>query len=109
LAFYYGGNMEKEKLERNAMNLMGFNCLLDFGRKNLLNDDFYNQLIKQMEEDYKKGKGNPFMEKDYAIEVIRASRKIASLENKDIYDFIQKGFIITQEIEQDNNCPDYDY
>jgi len=101
--------MEKEKLERNAMNLMAFNCLIDYGRNNLLNDDYYNQLIKQMENDYEEGKGNPFMEKDYAIEIIKVSRRMASLEHKDLYDFIQKGFIVSNEIQQENDSPDYDY
>lgn len=101
--------MEKEDLERNAMNLMAFNCLIDYGRNNLLNEDYYNQLIKQMENDYEKGKGNPFMEKDYAIEIIKVSRKMAFLEHKDLYDFIQKGFIVSNEIQQENDSPDYDY
>jgi len=111
LAFYYGGNMKKEELKRNdnPMNLMALDCLLNYGRNNLLNDDYYNHLIKQMENDYEKGKGNPFMEKDYAIEIIRTSRKMASLEHKDLYDFIQKDLIVIQEIQQENDSPDYDY
>ena len=103
--------MKKEELKRNdnPMNLMALDCLLNYGRNNLLNDDYYNHLIKQMENDYEKGKGNPFMEKDYAIEIIRTSRKMASLEHKDLYDFIQKDLIISHEIQQENDSPDYDY
>lgn len=103
--------MKKEDLKRNdnPMNLMALDCLLNYGRNNLLNDDYYNQLIKQMENEYKRGKGNPFMKKDYAIEIIRTSRKMASLEHKDLYDFIQKDLIISHEIQQENDSPDYDY
>ena len=101
--------MGKEKLEKNAMNLMAFNCLIDYGKINLLNDDYYNKLIKKMENDYEQGKGNPFMEKDYAIEIIKVSRKMASLEYKDLYDFIQKGFIVSNELLQENDSTDYDY
>jgi len=103
--------MKKEDLKRNdnPMNLMALDCLLNYGGNNLLNDDYYNQLIKQMENEYERGKGNPFMEKDYAIEIIRTSRKMASLEHKDLYDFIQKDLIISHEIQQENDSPDYDY
>lgn len=103
--------MKKEDLKRNdnPMNLMALACLLDYGRNNLLNDDYYNHLIKQMENDYDRGKGNPFMAKDYAIEIIKTSRKMASLEHKDLYDFIQKDIIISNEIQQENDSPDYDY
>lgn len=107
--------MKKENLKEslkandNPMNLMALNCLLDYGRKNLLNDDYYNYLLRQMENDYDRGKGNPFLEKDYAIEIIKTSRKMASLEYKDLYDFIQKDLIITNEIQQTNDSPEYGY
>lgn len=99
----------RESLKRNdnPMNLMALQCLLDYGRKNLLNDDFYNEQIKNLEDEYANEKGNPFLSKDYAIEIIKTSRKMASMEHKDLYDFIQKDLIITNEIEQDS--PDYDY
>lgn len=107
--------MEKEnlinKLKRNdnPMNLMALNYLLDYGRKNILNDDYYNYLIRQLENEYDRGKGNPFIQKDYAIEIIKTSRTMASIEDKDLYDFIQKDLIIINEVQQENNSPDYDY
>jgi len=100
---------ESLKSNDNPMNLMALNCLLDYGIKNLLNDDYYNFLLRQMENDYDRGKGNPFLEKDYAIEIIKTSRKMASLEYKDLYDFIQKDLIITNEIQQTNDLPEYGY
>lgn len=93
----------------NPMNVMALAYLLDYGRKNLLNDDYYNYLIRQMESNYDKGKGNPFFTKDYSIEIIKTSRKMALLESKDLYEFIQKDLIITQEIQEENDYPDDDY
>lgn len=99
----------RESLKRNdnPMNLMALQYLLNYGRNSLLNDDFYNEQIKKLEDDYTNEKGNQLLSKDYAIEIIKTSRKMASMEHKDLYDFIQKDIIITNEIEQ--NSPDYDY
>jgi len=47
---------ESLKSNDNPMNLMALNCLLDYGIKNLLNDDYYNFLLRQMENDYDRGK-----------------------------------------------------
>lgn len=101
----------KENLKKNDnhMNLMALQCLLDYGKMNILNDDFYNYIIARVRNKYDEGKKNALVTKDYAIEVIKTSRKMASLENKDLYEFIQKELIITQEIENENNYPNYDY
>lgn len=93
----------------NPMNLMALQCLLDYGKMNILNDDFYNYLIARVKNKYDEGKKIPLVTKDYAIEVIKNSRKMASLDNKDLYEFIQKDLIITQEIQEENDYPDEDY
>jgi len=93
----------------NPMNLMALQCLLDYGKMNILNDDFYNYLIARVKNKYDEGKKIPLVTKDYAIEVIKNSRKMAYLDNKDLYEFIQKDLIITQEIQEENDYPDEDY
>lgn len=49
------------------------------------------------------------MTKDFALGIIKASRKMAMLESKDLFDLIQSEIYVTQEIEQENTSPDYDY
>lgn len=107
--------MEKENLKQEIKandiitNRFALENLLDFGRKNLLNDEFYNKHIKQTENEYNSGLGIPIMTKDLALKIIKTSRQMAMLESKDLFDLIQAEIYVTQEIEQENTSPDYDY
>ncbi len=111
--------MEKEnlkeslKLNDTTMNTLALEHLLQDGRVKLLDDKFYNQCLKKIEDDYNSGKGSFIMTKDYALEIIKSARKMALMESKDLYDFISREICVTQEVEQEvekeNDSPDYDY
>lgn len=101
----------KSILGRNnhMQNVMALNYLLDIGRSNLLNDEFYNKQLDEIENKYKENKGNPLMTKDFVIEALKISRQMATLDQKDIYAFIQNEIEISKEPEQENDSIDYDY
>lgn len=88
---------------------MALENLLEFGRTNLKDDDFYNKQIREIEETHQEGKGTPFMTKDYEIEIIKISRKIASMTSKDLYNYIQNEMSKTEELTNDKDEPKYDY
>lgn len=102
----------KSVLGRNShiQNVLALNYLFDIGRHNLLNDEFYNKQLKEIENRYNEGKGNPLMTKDFVIEALKISRQMAALESRDIYAFIQNEIEISEEQnkENENDSPDYD-
>ena len=55
----------------------------------MTNDEFFNNKIKETEDDYDAHRGSPIMTKDYAISIIKTSREMALMNSKDLYDFIQ--------------------
>ena len=101
----------KQEIKSNDIitNRFALENLLDFGRKNLLNDEFYNKQIENTENSYNSGVGIPIMTKDMALKIIKSSRQMATLESKDLFDLIQCEIYVTHEIEQENTSPDYDY
>ncbi len=111
--------MEKENLiedlksNDHTMNILALEYLLQNGRVRLLDDNIFNEYLKKIEDDYNSGKGNFLMTKDYSLEVVKSARKMALMEAKDLYDFIGREICVTQEVEQEieeeNNSPDYDY
>lgn len=106
--------MEKDNksyLRKNdyLQNNLALENLLEFGRNNLKDDEFYNNQIKEIEENYQKGKGTPIMTKDYAIEIIKISRKMASMPSKDLYDYIQNQMAKNEELNNDKDEQNYDY
>ena len=99
----------KSILGRNnhLQNVMALNYLLDLGRSNLLNDEFYSKQLEEIENKYKENKGNPFMTKDFVIDALKISIQMATLNPKDIYAFIQNEIETSKE--QENDSIDYDY
>lgn len=89
-------------------NTLALYVLLDHGRLNLLNKDYYNSLAEDIEN--KKHK-NPFMTKEYEKQILDISVEMAKLEHNDIYDFIQTEIDLSDkalEKESADNSPDYD-
>lgn len=100
----------KSVLGRNnyLQNALALNCLLDLGRNNLLNDDFYNRQLKELEDKYDEDKDNPLMTKDFAMESLKISRQMATLQMKEICSFIQNEIVNSEEQNKENDSPDYD-
>ncbi len=65
-------------------NAIAFSYLLEYGRKNILNDDFYNKMIKEVENDTK----NPLMTPDFKKEFIKISRDMANMKEQDLRNYI---------------------
>lgn len=89
-------------------NTLALYILLDHGRLNLLNKDYYNSLSKDIEDRKHK---NPFMTKEYEKQILDISVEMAKLEHNDIYDFIQNEIDLSNkalEKENTDNSPDYD-
>lgn len=72
-------------------NQLALALLLEKGRENILNDKFYNAMLKKVEE-----KPNSFMTEDFQKEYIKISRDMASMKSNDLYDFIKNEVNITK-------------
>ena len=90
-------------------NNMALENLLEFGRNNLKDEEFYNKQIKEIEERHQEGKGSTFMTKDYEIEIIKISRRMALMPSKDLYDYIQNEMAKIEELSNEKNELDYEY
>ena len=49
------------------------------------------------------------MSKDYEIEIIKISRRMASMPSKDLFNYIQNEMAKTEELINDKEEPNYDY
>lgn len=76
----------KKILGKNSpmTNTLALTLLLEKGRENLLNDNYYNAMMKSVEE-----KPNDFMTPDFQIAYIKTSRDMAKMKSNDLYDFIK--------------------
>ena len=76
----------KKILGRNndMQNNLALTYLLEYGRANILNDKFYNDLIKSTEEN-----PNSFMTLDFQKQIVKISRDMAEMSSNDLYDFIK--------------------
>ncbi len=83
----------KKVLEWNnsIQNNMALAMLINYGRKNILNDDYYNNLINNTEKDK-----NHFMTPDFQKEILKIARNMAELPINDLYDYIKKAVHITK-------------
>lgn len=91
------------------LNTLAAYLLLDHGKLNLLDKDYYNELYKDIENGKTK---NPYLSKDNEKEILDISVEMAKLEHDDIYDFIQNEIELSQkplEKEKDNISTDYEY
>ena len=93
----------------NFQNQCALNYLLNYGRNNLLDDNFFNNKIKETEDAYNSQRGSPIMTKDYNIAIIKISREMASMDVKDLYDFIQSEICFVEKIDRETDSPEYDY
>ena len=101
----------KSYLRKNDyfQNNLALEILLKFGRENLNNDDFYNKRIQEIEERHQKSEDTSLMSKDYEIEIIKISRRMASMPSKDLFNYIQNEMAKTEELINDKEEPNYDY
>lgn len=76
----------KRILEKNnpLQNQLALTLLLEKGRENILNDKFYNAMLKSVEE-----KSSSFMTTDFQKEYIKISRDMANMPLNDLYEFIK--------------------
>lgn len=72
-------------------NQLSLALLFEKGTENILNDKFYNAMLKNVEE-----KPNSFMTADFQKEYIKISRDMASMKSNDLYDFIKNEVNITK-------------
>lgn len=72
-------------------NQLALALLFEKGTENILNDKFYNAMLKNVEE-----KPNSFMTADFQKEYIKISRDMASVKSNDLYDFIKNEVNITK-------------
>lgn len=72
-------------------NQLALTLLFEKGRENILNDKFYNSMLKSVDE-----KPNPFMTADFQKEYIKISKDMASMKSNDLYDFIKNEVNITK-------------
>ena len=101
----------KSYLRKNDyfQNNLALEILLKFGRENLVNDEFYNKQIREIEERHQNSKDTSLMTKDYEIEILKISRRMASMPSKDLYSYIQNEMAKTEELTNDKEEPNYDY
>lgn len=91
------------------LNTLAVYILLDHGRVNLLDKDYYKELYKDIESGKTR---NPYITKKQEKEILDISIEMAKLEHDDIYDFIQNEIDLSQkslEKENDNISTDYEY
>lgn len=76
-----------DKILRNndkLMNDVAFSYLLEYGRQNILNDNFYNNEIKEIE----KGKKGFLMTPEFKKEVIEIARDMAKMKDNDLKKYV---------------------
>lgn len=76
----------KKVLGKNnsIQNMLALTLLMEKGRENILNDEFYNGILKYVDEN-----PNQFMTKEFQKEYIKISRDMAKMKSNDLYDFIK--------------------
>lgn len=77
-------NYEKTIDKTNiTQNVFGLNILLQTGKTNLLNDEFYNRMLDNADKN-----AEPLMTGDYLRGAIKIARKMAELNDKDFCEYI---------------------
>lgn len=77
-------NERRLKMNNPMQNAMAFSYLLENGKKNILNDDIYNQIIKDIEND----NSNSFMTPQFKKKIIQIARDMAKMEEKELTNYI---------------------
>lgn len=101
-------NYEKVINKNNkTQNMLALYILIEHGKLNLLNKEYYDRLYKDIEEN---GDSNSFLTKDYQKEILNISVKLAELNHNDIYDFIQNEIDLSNKsLEKEDDSPNYEY
>lgn len=76
-----------DKILRNnnkLMNDIAFSYLLEYGRQNILNDNFYNNQIKEIEQDKK----NFLMTPEFKKEVLEIAKYMAGMKDKELKNYV---------------------
>lgn len=75
----------KNNLKRNdpVQNTMALTILLEKGKENILNDNYFKEMLKSIEN-----KPNALMSVEYQKEILDIAKNMAQMENKDLYDYI---------------------
>ena len=81
------------ELNNSIQNNMALAMLINYGRKNILSDDYYNNLINNIEKNKDK---NNFITSDFQKEILKIARNMAELPINDLYDYIKKEVHITK-------------
>ena len=77
-------NYEKTINKNNTLqNTFALNILLQVGRNNLLNEDYFKNMLDSIDD-----KKNMLMSADYQKEVYEIARKMAQLQDKDLCNYI---------------------
>ena len=66
-----------------TQNVFGLNILLQTGRTNLLNDEFYQRMLDNADKN-----AEPLMTGDYLRGAIKIARKMAELNDKDFCEYV---------------------
>lgn len=93
----------------SAENSIALSLLLEYGKRHLLDDEYFKKLIKEIEKNDEAE--NPIISKDYLKRSLEISRKMASMEISDLYDFIQKEIYVysDNDKEDEKDSPDFSY
>ena len=73
------------KRGNDIQNAFAIEYLLDYGRRNLSNDNFFENLQKDIKS---KDDRNSIISNDFTLGAINIARNIAKLESKEIYKYI---------------------
>ena len=76
----YKNNLKSNNPVQNAMALT---ILLEKGRENILNENYFKEMLKGIEN-----KPNALMSVEYQKEMLNIAKNMAQMENKDLYEFI---------------------
>lgn len=76
-------------------NQLALALLLEKGKTNILNDNFYNEMLKSVEK-----KPSSFMSIDFQKEYIKIARDMAKMKTNDLYDYIKNEVVIPKNKER---------
>lgn len=76
-------------------NQLALALLLEKGKTNILNDNFYNEMLKSVEK-----KPSSFMSIDFQKEYIKIARDMAKMKTNDLYDYIKSEIVIPKNKER---------
>ena len=70
-------------IRKQIPNAFALNTLLELGRRNILDDNYYQKMLNNIEKN-----NNAFMTADYQKETLKIARDMAKVSDRDLYEFI---------------------